>query len=84
MPGGFGTLDELMELLTLVQTEKLMKKMPILMYGKKFWNKVINLEALAEYRVISQNDLKLIKFVDTVDEAFDYLKKELGKNYVKN
>jgi uncharacterized protein (TIGR00730 family) len=84
MPGGFGTMDELMELLTLVQTEKLMKKMPILMYGKKFWNKVINLEAMAEYRVISQNDLKLIKFVDTVDEAFEYLKKELGKNYVKN
>jgi uncharacterized protein (TIGR00730 family) len=84
MPGGFGTLDELMELLTLVQTEKLMKKMPILMYGKKFWSKVINLEALAEYRVISHNDLKLIKFVDSVDEAFDYLKKELGKSYVKN
>ena len=83
MPGGFGTLDELMELLTLVQTEKLMKKMPILMFGKKFWGKVINLEALAEYRVISYNDLKLIKFVDTVDEAFEYLKKELGKSYVK-
>jgi uncharacterized protein (TIGR00730 family) len=83
MPGGFGTLDELMELLTLVQTEKLMKKMPILMYGKKFWNKVLNLEALAEYRVISYSDLKLIKFVDSVDEAYSYLKKELSKTYVK-
>jgi uncharacterized protein (TIGR00730 family) len=83
MPGGFGTLDELMELLTLVQTEKLMKKMPILMYGKKFWGKVLNLEAMAEYRVISHEDLKLIKFVDSVDEAFSYLKKELGKSYVK-
>lgn len=83
MPGGFGTLDELMELLTLVQTEKLRKKMPIVMYGKKFWEKILNFEALAEYRVISRSDLKLIKFVDSVDEAFKYLKKELGKTYVK-
>jgi len=83
MPGGFGTLDELMEILTLVQTEKLKKKMTILIYGKKFWDKVMNLEALAEYRVISPSDLKLFKFVDTVDEAFEYLKKELGKSYVK-
>jgi len=83
MPGGFGTLDELMEILTLVQTEKLKKKMTILIYGKKFWDKVMNLEALAEYRVISPADLKLFKFVDTVDEAFDFLKKELGKSYVK-
>lgn len=83
MPGGFGTLDELMEILTLVQTEKLKKKMTILIYGKKFWDKVMNLEALAEYRVISPADLKLFKFVDTVDEAFEYLKKELGKSYVK-
>lgn len=83
MPGGFGTLDELMEILTLVQTEKLKKKMPILMYGKKFWDNVMNLETLAEYRMISHNDLKLIKFADTVDEAFGYLKKELSKNYVK-
>ncbi|MBI5401993.1 MAG: TIGR00730 family Rossman fold protein [Ignavibacteriae bacterium] len=83
MPGGFGTLDELMEILTLVQTEKLKKKMTILIYGKKFWDKVINIEALAEYRVISPSDSKLIKFADSVDEAFDYLKKELGKSYVK-
>lgn len=83
MPGGFGTLDELMEILTLVQTEKLKKKMPILMYGKKFWDNVMNLETLAEYRMISRDDLKLIKFADTVDEAFGYLKKELSKNYVK-
>ncbi len=83
MPGGFGTLDELMEILTLVQTEKLKKKMPILMYGKKFWDNVLNFETLAEYRVISHEDLKLIKFADTVDEAFSYLKKELSKNYVK-
>lgn len=83
MPGGFGTLDELMEILTLVQTEKLKKKLPILMYGKKFWDKVLNLETLAEYRVISHDDLKLIKFTDNVDKAFRYLKKELGKSYVK-
>jgi hypothetical protein len=83
MPGGFGTLDELMEILTLVQTEKLNKKMKIIIYGKEFWDRVINLEAFAELRMISPQDLKLFKFVSTVDEAFDELKKSLNESYVK-
>jgi uncharacterized protein (TIGR00730 family) len=83
MPGGYGTLDELMEVLTLVQTLKLNKKMTIVIYGEEFWRKVVNFEAMAETRMISPEDLKLFKFISTVDEAFDYLKKELTKNYVK-
>ena len=83
MPGGYGTLDELMEVLTLVQTLKLNKKMTIVIYGEEFWRKVINFEAMAETRMISPEDLNLFRFISNVDEAFDYLKKELTKNYVK-
>ncbi|HAY34902.1 MAG TPA: TIGR00730 family Rossman fold protein [Ignavibacteria bacterium] len=82
MPGGFGTLDELMEILTLVQTKKLRKKITVVIYGKEFWDKIINMEMLAELNVISPEDLKLFKFVNTPKEAFDYLTKELTKNYV--
>ena len=82
MPGGFGTLDELMEILTLVQTEKLHKKMTVVVYGKEFWDKIINLDNMADLQMISKEDLKLFKFVDTPVEAFEYLKKELTKNYV--
>ena len=83
MPGGYGTLDELMEVLTLVQTLKLNKKMSIIVYGEEYWNKVVNFEEMARTRMISPEDLSLFKFVNTVDEAFEYLKKELNKNYVK-
>lgn len=83
MPGGYGTLDELMEVLTLVQTMKLSKKMTIIIYGEEYWRKVINFEEMARTRMISPEDLNLFKFVNSVDEAFTYLKKELIKNYVK-
>lgn len=83
MPGGYGTLDELMEILTLVQTLKLNKKMTIVVYGEEFWRKVINFEEMARTRMISPEDLNLFKFVNSVDEAFNFLKKELIKNYVK-
>lgn len=83
MPGGYGTLDELMEILTLVQTLKLNKKMKIVVYGEEYWNKVINFDEMARTRMISPEDLNLFKFVNTVDEAFEYLKKDLIKNYVK-
>jgi uncharacterized protein (TIGR00730 family) len=82
MPGGFGTLDELMEILTLVQTEKLYKKMAVVVYGKEFWDKIINLDSMSELQMISPEDLKLFKFVNTPQEAFDYLIKGLSKNYV--
>ncbi len=80
-PGGFGTLDELMEVLTLVQTEKLRKKVGILLYGKSFWNEVLNIKSLIKYRVISPGDLNLFRIVDSPQEAFEYLIKYLYKNY---
>jgi uncharacterized protein (TIGR00730 family) len=80
-PGGFGTMDELMEVLTLVQTQKLRKKVTILLYGKEFWNEIINFDALVKHRVISPEDLKLFKIVDSPEDAFSNLVKELRKNY---
>ena len=68
-PGGFGTLDEFMELLTLIQTGK-MKPIPILLFGKEFWNKVINFEAMAEEGVINLDDLKLFHWVETAEDAW--------------
>ncbi len=72
-PGGFGTLDEFMELLTLIQTGK-MKPIPILLFGKEFWNRVINFEALAEEGVINHEDLNLFRWVETADEAWGHIK----------
>ncbi len=83
MPGGFGTLDELFELLTLIQTKKIRKKMPIVVYDKKFWEKVINFEELAKKRLIDKEDLKLFLIADTVDEAFHYVKSDLQKHYMQ-
>ncbi|GAA4761110.1 TIGR00730 family Rossman fold protein [Novosphingobium ginsenosidimutans] len=68
-PGGFGTLDEFMELLTLIQTGK-MKPIPILLFGQEFWNKVINFQALAEEGVINFEDLNLFHWVETAEEAW--------------
>jgi uncharacterized protein (TIGR00730 family) len=81
-PGGFGTLDELFETLTLIQTGKVLKKMPILIYGTEYWNRIINFANMAKYGVISKTDLDLIHFCDSVDDAFDYLKKELTRLYL--
>ena len=80
-PGGFGTLDELMEVLTLLQTGKVKKQMPVVLYGKKYWQEILNFKALVNYKMISQNDMKLFKFADTPQEAFQYLKNELTKTY---
>jgi uncharacterized protein (TIGR00730 family) len=81
-PGGFGTMDELFELLTLVQTRKTKKYMPIIVYGKDYWKQVLNFDALAEMGTIDEEDLQYFRFVDDVDEAFEYLKEELTKHYV--
>ncbi|NNE88075.1 MAG: TIGR00730 family Rossman fold protein [Silicimonas sp.] len=67
-PGGFGTLDEMFESLTLIQTGR-MQPMPFLLFGKAFWKKIINWEALADAGTISESDLELFRFVDTADEA---------------
>jgi hypothetical protein len=68
-PGGFGTFDEMFELLTLIQTGKV-KPIPIVLFGKEFWNRVVNFEALVEEGVISAPDLKLFQFVETAEEAW--------------
>lgn len=78
-PGGFGTLDELMEVLTLKQTHKTTKPLPIILYGKKFWNNVINFNYLVEIGTISPEDLDLIKIVDSPEEGFEALKESLLK-----
>ncbi len=78
-PGGFGTLDELFEVLTLLQTRKLDKCLPIVIYGSKYWKKIINLDAMVQYGTISKTDLKLFTFCDTVEEAFTYLTEELTR-----
>jgi len=82
-PGGFGTMDELMEVLTLVQTEKLRKKVFIVLYGGDFWNKIIDFEELARQHVISRSDLQLFKTCNTPREAFNYLKKKLTDRYLE-
>jgi len=82
MPGGVGTLDELFEILTLMQTGKIRKKVPIVLYGKEFWDRVVNFEALVDFGTISDDDLKLFRVIDSVDEAFDYLTQELTENHL--
>ena len=77
-PGGFGTLDELFETLTLVQTEKLSKKLPVVLYGSQYWHSIINFEALVDHQVISEKDLSLIHFSDTPQEALEYLQSRLN------
>ena len=81
-PGGFGTLDELFELLTLVQTGKIKKRVPIIVYGEEYWRKLIDFEAFVEFGTIDREDLDLFRFVDDVDEAFDFLQSELTRYYV--
>ena len=73
-PGGFGTFDEFFELLTLVQTGK-MKPIPILLFGRDFWSRVVNFEALAEEGVISPRDLDLISWVETAEEAWSVVER---------
>lgn len=77
-PGGFGTLDEMFEALTLIQTGR-MAKVPFLLFGRDFWQKIINWDALSEAGTISADDLELFRFVDTADEAIAALDSWVGK-----
>jgi uncharacterized protein (TIGR00730 family) len=81
-PGGFGTFDELFEILTLAQTEKLAKRMTVVVYGREYWTKVINFEALADMGVISPEDLNLFKIVDSPEEGFEYMVENLTKYHL--
>ena len=79
-PGGYGTLDELFEILTLVQTRKTRKRMPIVLFGTKYWDEVINFDALVRYGTISPGDLDLFHRTDSVDEAYDIITGGLTEN----
>jgi uncharacterized protein (TIGR00730 family) len=83
-PGGFGTLDEMFELLTLAQTQKLAKKITIVIYGSKYWKNVIDLELLAEKGAISFKDVELFHFADNPEQAFAILKDGLTKNHLES
>jgi uncharacterized protein (TIGR00730 family) len=81
-PGGFGTFDELFEILTLAQTEKLAKKIIVLMYGADYWNNVINFQKLVDSCVISPKDLDLLYIVNTPEEGFKCLKENLTEHHL--
>jgi len=82
-PGGFGTMDELFEMLTLIQTRKTKKYVPVVLFGSEFWRPLINWDHFIDWGVISEEDLALFKICDTVREAKDYLIGELTKYYVE-
>ena len=79
-PGGFGTLDELMEVLTLIQTKKIKTKLPIVLYGKDFWEKVVNWDYLVDIGTISPEDLDLFHISDDMDDTFKYVTDFIKKN----
>ncbi len=81
-PGGFGTLDELSDLLTLVQTKKTHKYMPIIIYGTEYWNQVLDFAAMVDWGTLGPEDLKLFHYFDDVDAAFDFLTRELSTHYL--
>jgi uncharacterized protein (TIGR00730 family) len=82
-PGGFGTLDELMEVLTLVQTEKIKKQIKIIIYDEKYWKKIINFDALIDYGTISESDMNLFSFAATIQDAFELITAHFEKYYLR-
>jgi uncharacterized protein (TIGR00730 family) len=81
-PGGFGTLDELFEILTLAQTEKLAKKIVVVIYGSAYWKKIVNFDAMVDAGVISATDLDLFKMSDSPEESFEFLKQGLTQYHL--
>ena len=81
-PGGFGTLDELFESLTLVQTKKMKKRMPIVLFGKDYWDEVVDFEALVRHGTISPEDVRLVHRTDSVDEAFAWVTQQLTEHAI--
>ena len=82
-PGGFGTLDEAFEILTLAQTEKLAKKITVIIYGSAYWKSVLNLDVLVDKGAISPKDRDLFQYADTPEEAFELLKAGLTSNHLE-
>jgi uncharacterized protein (TIGR00730 family) len=81
-PGGFGTMDELFEILTLAQTDKLAKKILVVIYGSEYWNRILNFQAFADAGTISPDDVNQFKIVDTPEDAFEYLRDGLTKYHL--
>ena len=81
-PGGFGTMDELFELLTLTQTGKHRRPLPVILFGRDYWQRVINFDEMHKWGTISKEDLKLFKVFDDVDETFNYLKEQINKYFI--
>jgi hypothetical protein len=81
-PGGFGTMDEMFEVLTLIQTKKPHKTMPVILFGKAFWEEVINFDALVRWGVVSPHDMNIFHLTDSVDDAFAYLTSQLEELYL--
>ena len=79
MPGGFGTLDELFDILTMLQTNKISRKIPIVLFGSEYWDGLINWERMIENKTISRSALNLFVTLDSVDDVFDYLVQNMKK-----
>ncbi len=84
MPGGFGTLDELFEALTLMQTKKMNKRLPIVLFGTPYWDEVVDLEAMVRFGTIERENLDLVFRTDSVDEAFEFVTDELARYALKH
>jgi uncharacterized protein (TIGR00730 family) len=81
-PGGFGTLDEMFEILTLAQTQKLSKQLCVIMYGRQYWEEILDLEPMAEWGAIGPKDLDLLQWVDSPAQAFDSLRDHLMTHHL--
>ena len=81
-PGGFGTLDEMFEILTLDQTRKLSKKLCVILYGSEYWDQILNLRPMVEWGAVSEDDLQMLCRADTPEEAFEELKNHLLTNHM--
>ena len=82
-PGGFGTMDELFEMLTLIQTEKMRKKLLVVLYDEKYWNEIINFQGLIDHAVISPTDMNVFSFCNSTDQAYKIITEHLEKNYLR-
>ncbi|MBH61170.1 MAG: lysine decarboxylase [Alphaproteobacteria bacterium] len=82
-PGGYGTLDELFEILTLLQTGKIRKHLPVVLFGTEYWNELVNFDALAKYGCINREDIDLVFRTDSTDDAYEYIVRELTAHAIE-